>query len=268
MLALSALHLHVFSPKNADMALALRRYLDRTLVDHRRALTEKKGLSEQLWLSAVLLSHVYWLLVHQRHDGEAFELPLQAFKMLEGVGAVFSQNKTALSGMGYKYFGDEDLPLVLPDEQLSASSRAQLREIEDDLSRLFELFCVHSLPEKQKDVYQEARDFAAYHYRAFYSGAPAEYMRRLAGFMPIRCSPGFRDLLAQNDPLAMALTARLLVMLCSMPTQWWMSGAGEYEVVERDVRGMCQLMPAECMWTMTWPLRVLEGQIVLSRDEK
>ena len=39
----------------------------------------------------------------------------------------------------------------------------------------------------------------------------------------------------------------------------------EYEVVERDVRGMRGLVPEKFRWTMNWPLKVLEGEIVLKR---
>lgn len=58
-LALSALHLHAHSHNDCEMGTALRRYLYRSLMNHRQALSKPvEGLSEQLWLSSVWLSHI------------------------------------------------------------------------------------------------------------------------------------------------------------------------------------------------------------------
>ena len=110
MLALSALHLHAHSHNDSDMAIALRRYLDRSLVKHRQALSNHiKGLSEQLWLSSVLLSHMYWLLAHQPQPDQAYEFPLQAMTMLEGARVIlnkimYSLASKATGGLEMKLF--------------------------------------------------------------------------------------------------------------------------------------------------------------------
>lgn len=264
MLALSALHLHAHSPDDVMVGVAMQRYFGRALAHHRHALSDTtQGSSvEQLWLSAVVLCHMCWLLEHQkpRHNA-AYELPVQAFKLLEGVGILFAQKNV----QSYGWQGDEGLPQVVPDEQLPMASRMQLYELEEDLECLFREFNVSAMPDADKNIYLEARDYVLYHYRAFYSGVDATTLQRFIAYMAVRCQAGYRDLLQSHDPLAMALMARMLVMLNEIDYAWWANGRGEYEVVEQDVRGICQLMPKNLRWTMDWPCRVLEREILLCR---
>lgn len=266
MLAISALHLHTHSPSDSTLTIALRRYLDRTLVNHRQALSEGEGLSEQLWLSGVLLCHVYWLLSRHPLPDEEYELPLQAIKMLEGVNVVFAKSKMFLSQLGYWSYSYESLPHVASTDELSISSQIQLRSIEEDLTHLMHAFSITTLADNLQSIYLEAKDSVLYHYRAYFSGISAQTLRRLVTVMPVRCQPEFRKLLEKHDPLAMALLARVIVSLRGLEGTWWINGGGEYEVVERDVRGILGLMPLNLRWTMEWPCRVLEGDIVLNRD--
>jgi hypothetical protein len=263
LLALSALHLHAHSPSDAMVGVALQRYFGRSLAHHRHALsdTASQASSEQLWLSAVVLCHMCWLLEHQSRPARVYELPVQAFKLLEGVGILFTQKNV----QGYGWQGDENLPQVMPDEELPMTSRLQLYEIEEDLECLFRKVHVSAMPDAERNIYMEARDYVLYHYRAFYSGVDATTLQRFIAYMAVRCQAGYRDMLQSHDPLAMALMARMLVMLNEIDYAWWANGRGEYEVVEQDVRGICQLMPENLRWTMDWPCKVLEREILLCR---
>ncbi|EPE36428.1 hypothetical protein GLAREA_05766 [Glarea lozoyensis ATCC 20868] len=267
MLALSALHLHAHSHNDSDIAIALRRYLDRSLVKHRQTLTNpEKGVSEQLWLSSVLLSHMYWLLAHQPQPDQAYVFPLQAMKMLEGGRVIFRDNDVLLGQKGYGWIGDEAIPFVLPEEKLSKFAQTQLRNLEYDLSILLDAFNVQKMTEDRKNIYIEARDFVLHHYRSFFSGADTKTLQRFVGFMAVRCQPGYLDMLEQHDPLAMALMARMLVLLSALDYAWWIHGTGEYEAINRDVRGICELLPKKLRWVMEWPRKVLGGEIDLRRD--
>jgi hypothetical protein len=267
MLALSALHLHAHSHNDPDMAIALRRYLDRSLVKHRKALSDpEKGLAEQLWLSSVLLSHMYWLLAHQSQPNQAYEFPLQAMRMLEGARVIFEENNAFLGRKGYGWLGDEATPLVVPEEELSKIAQVQLGSLYDDLSELLDAFEVTNMKDDRKSVYIEAKEFVLYHYRAFYSGADTKTLQRFVGFMAVRCQPGYLNMLNEHDPLAMALMARMLVLLSALDHAWWIHGKGDYEAIDRDIRGICELMPSNLRWVMDWPRRVLDKDIILSRD--
>ncbi|KAF7898526.1 hypothetical protein EAF00_004972 [Botryotinia globosa] len=265
MLALSALHLHTHTPQDSLISIALRRYLDRTLVNHRQALSEGEELSEQLWLSVILLCHVYWLLSRQKLENEEYEIPVQAIKMLEGVNVVFNQKRRFLDRLGYAPYKFESLPSVLSQDELSGNAKLQMSRIEEDLDYLINAFSVSTESETIQSVYLEAKESVLFHYRAFFSGTSAQILRRMVTVMSARCQLPFRVLLEHHDPLAMALWARVLVLLKGLEYAWWVNGGGEYEVVEKDVRGIRGLMPKKFRWTMNWPFKVLEGEIILER---
>jgi hypothetical protein len=267
MLALSALHLQTHLHNDPDMAIALRRYLDRSLVTHRQALSNpNKGLAEPLWLSSVLLSHMYWLLAHQTQPNQAYEFPLQAMRMLEGGRVIFEENNVFLGRKGYGWLGDEAAPLVVPEEDLSKVTQMQLKSLDDDLSELLAAFEFPKMTDERKDVYIEAKDFVLHHYQAFFSGADTKTLQRFVGFMAVRCQPGYLDMLKQHDPLAMALMARMLVLLSALDHAWWIHGKGDYETIDRDIQGISELMPSNLRWVMDWPRRVLSKDILLIRD--
>jgi hypothetical protein len=64
----------------------------------------------------------------------------------------------------------------------------------------------------------------------------------------------------------MGLMARMFVLLCGLDHAWWINGGGDYEVLERDIRGIHELMPERLRWTMDWPYRVLNKELILRRD--
>lgn len=267
MLALSALHLHAHSPSNSTMAIALRRYLDQSLMHHRQALQfPGEELSEQLWLSAAILSNIYWLLARQTQPDEAYELPLEMWKMMQGVTMLYAKERGLLGRLGYEWFGDEPVPRVLPHDELPFAACAGLRIVEEDLAYLLDAFDVPALPEDDRNTYMEASDYVLYYYKVFYSGAAAKFIRRYIGTMALRCRPAYRSKLEKHDALAIALMARMLVLLKGLEHVWWMNGDGDYKVLERDIPGMRELMPELLRWTMDWPCKVLNGDVVLKQS--
>ncbi|KAH7303222.1 hypothetical protein B0I35DRAFT_181299 [Stachybotrys elegans] len=262
MLALSALHLHSHLPNDRGMEIALRRYLDRSLINQRGVLSDPKNeFSEQIWLSTIILPFVYWLLTHQRQTNGAYELPLQVFKMMEGVGAIFMRNQSFIRQLGYNWIGSVPFLKTLPRDRFSVAAQIQLKDIEDDLTRLLEV-----LAEDDMNIYMEVKDYIIHHYEAYYSNADGKTLQLFLGFMPLRCQPRYRTLLEKHDPLAMALMARMIVLLQGVEHAWWINGEGNFEVVQQDIRGILQLLPQNLRWIMDWPLKVLDGSIVLCRD--
>lgn len=214
----------------------------------------------------MLLCHVYGLISHQALPDEPHELTFPAMKMLQGVNVAFTQKKGFLSRLGYKPYNYEALPGVSSKEELSISPIMQLRDIEEGLENLMSAFDISKQSDEIQRIYDEAKDSVLYHYRAFSSGIPVETLQRLLAVMKVRCQPGYRSLLENDDPVAMTLWARILILLKGVDGAWWVSGGGRYEVVERDVRSTCDIMPVNVRWMMDWPCRVLHGEIVLKRE--
>lgn len=265
MLALSALHLHAHSHSEPEMAIVLGRYVDQSLVGLRQALSISPGgeSSEQLWLAVVLLSHIYWPLAHQAN--EAYELPLEAFKMLEGLSSLTGQKRALLDQLGYTWLGYTFTPHVAPpNRDLPKTTQRQLHNLEEDLTCLLDAFDLTALPEHEKNIYMDVRDYVLQCCRALLSGAESKIFQWFIGFVAGSCQKAYRQKLEQHDPLAMALMARMLVLLSGQEYVWWIHGKGAYEVLERDVRGICELMPENLRWTMDWPCKVLNGGIILN----
>ncbi|EXK75957.1 hypothetical protein FOQG_19279 [Fusarium oxysporum f. sp. raphani 54005] len=265
MLALSALHLHSTSPNDAEIEISVRWYLDRALSNHRQALSTEKHVSEQLWLSAILLAHIHWLLVHQTCSDKTYELPLRGFDMFEGVTSLFFQGGVSLQQIGYDWVWNGTLPQVSFNDELLARAETSLRKIEHELLQLFEAFNVSTMDAKVKSIYLSAKDYILRCFRAFYSNTSAQSLRPCVGFMFLKCHAGYRELLERHDPLALAMMARSLVLLHKIDHVWWLNGVGEYETIRRDIQGIRTLLPASLSWTMEWPCTLLEGDL-LSED--
>lgn len=269
MLALSALHHLVHSPNDLQMTLAVRQYLGKSLLKHRATLENPgKNSSEELWLSGSILSHIYWLLVHQARPDEGYELPLEAYKVMEGLALISGRNNGQLALMNYHWVEHKDMISTRPVPELSTKSQAQLQSIHEELTSLLDNCIASSAPADDEKLYREAKHYILYHYQAFYSGIDAQHLQRFIVYMPLMLHPRYRELLHKHTPLAMGLLARMLVLLCGMEYTWWVSGGGDYEVVERNVRGMQNLLPSESRWIMDWPISVLERRVILSRDEQ
>ncbi|KAH8200485.1 hypothetical protein TruAng_005378 [Truncatella angustata] len=267
MLALSALHLHAHSPGNAPMSLAISRYLDRTLVNHREALQSFDGkLTEQVWLSAILLSNIYWLLAHQQRPDEPYELPFHGWRMMHGVTTLFLRRYSLLTELGYEWYGHVSASAMETHYKLSFDSAEHLETLKDDLADLMQRFEHQSRTNEEKIAYSEAQAYVIAFYRAYLRGTDTRVLRMFIGTMPIKCPPTYLKLLERHDPLAMAIMARLLVLLVPLESAWWINGIGDYEVVARDIRGIYELIPEHLRWCMDWPRKVLSGEIDLNRQ--
>ena len=268
-LALSALHIHSHDSHRSNMALAISHYLDKTLLHHRHALASSDGrLTEQLWLSAVLLTMLTWLLAHEAREGHQYELPSQAWRIREGISELYASRHSYLREIGYSWFGYDTAVHTLSNVELPRQCEQGFRAMEIEMLGLFQTCHFDTLNSGERHVYGEAGDYVLNIYRAYYAGVSASNLRALIGTMATKCRGSFLTLLTRHDPLAMAIMARRLVLLKGIEETWWMNGMGKYEVVEQTVRGMKSLLPKALLSLMDWPCSVLDGSIVLSRHER
>jgi hypothetical protein len=107
LLALSAMHLHSFTPTDSQLPMVISFYLDLTLAKYRELIPQIDGdLAEPLFLAAVMLRRITWSLSHRRApDGaSAPKLPLQTYHMLRGLETLSLRKMDYLTGLGYSYF--------------------------------------------------------------------------------------------------------------------------------------------------------------------
>lgn len=248
------------------MSLALARYLDRALVAHRQSfLFSDARLTETIWLSAIILAHIFWLLTHRFQPDQPYELPFHGWTTTTGISLLFFKHEPVLRSLGYFWPRTMEPPQRTPVDGLSVESQLQLMDLDKDLTALFERSNAPLFAKSRQKVYEEARIYVYYLYGSYYNGESSETLRACTSTMPLRCQPDFWKLLSAHDPLAMALLARSMVLLKGLDYVWWMNGYGDYEVLARDIKGICSLMPDELQWMMEWPRRVLCGEIMVSR---
>ncbi|KAK8014225.1 hypothetical protein PG990_007521 [Apiospora arundinis] len=269
MLSVAALHMKCHSASDSQLSLAITRYLDRSLVHHRQALKHiDSDIAEPIWLSTVVLANLYWLISHHARPDETYELPLEAWDILAGVSRLYAHRLDLLTKLGYGWFGYDIVPSTLPDEELGPGHRASLQALDEDMSTLLARFDVNATAfdatsQEEHKMYEDAKAYVLLYYRAYFSGSVAKTIRRYIGTMALMFGPAYHQRMRDRDPLAMALYARMLVLMKVLDFAWWMNGSGEYEVMERDVYGMEQLIPTHRRWCMDWPLKVLSGEIRL-----
>ena len=272
MLALSALHLHVHNQNDRVAALAVARYLDKSLVIQREALELlDTDMGEQVWVASMILAHLYWLYAHYQPHGDHYELPFRAWDMLTCIQELLQHKYVTLVRLGYSRCCFQYWPEVATSEDLADQPEFALyRSIEAEITQLGVDFGVDKgglLPEVQ-ETYKAFQDEILVMYRAFFTGYPAKVLRRWIGLLVPKHGQTLRKLLAKYDPLAMALFVRALCLLRGFEEIWWMNGQGMYDVVERSILGVSELIPEELQFCMEWPKKVLSGKVELLRTEK
>ncbi|KAK7943778.1 uncharacterized protein PG986_012891 [Apiospora aurea] len=177
---------------DGQLSLAITRYLDRSLVYHRQAVKHiDTDIAEPIWLSAVVLSTLYWLISHHARPNETYELPLEAWDMVGGVSRLYAHRLELLTKLGYGWFGYDIVPSTLPDEDLGPERRAALQALDADMNMLLESFDIVQA-EGQK-IYVDAKAYVLLYYRAYFSGSEAKTLRRYIGTMALMLGPGYLE---------------------------------------------------------------------------
>ena len=262
-MALSALHLHSQQPEDPTLGLVVYKYLDRTLVNYQRALPHLDGnLGEPLFLAAVVLSNIMWLLCHNASANKEYRLPLPAYALVRGVTILYLRNHSLLQSLGYGWFGQEDMLAV--DGAISAEHAQKFLIVQSDLDKLVTGLQGHLSDPVHRVACEQAKDYVLWLYKAYYSGASERQLRRFVGTMPARLPAAFMGLLEKHDVLAMSLLGRSLTVLHLLKRQWWIHGAGGYEVAARDITGISRLLPKESRWAMELPMLAISGRLDLA----
>ncbi|KIN00648.1 hypothetical protein OIDMADRAFT_84100, partial [Oidiodendron maius Zn] len=255
-LAIAALHLQSLEPDDKNLATATAHYLNKAIAKHRLALVQiDASNAEALLVAAILISTTTWLHLHRSHPHEQYEPPIHAYQMIKGVSGLYLWQRSLFDRAGYGWFGDEEPMEVNPD---ILESNSFLKSVRKDLTQLTKgLSLQYSRDPKTSEA---AIAYVFQLYAAYATNGPSSHIHRFIGTMPVRLPPEFLQLLANHDPLAMALLARALILLKVLDYAWWIQGPCDHDVLTYDLRGMCSLMPPDCLWSMDWPLSILSGQ--------
>jgi hypothetical protein len=260
-LGISAQHLWALSPRDRSLAHASRYYLDRTILQHKIALERAdRSSAESLLATAILITHQVWIAAHsQNREGTRYSLPLQTYYMARGIVALSDQLFPWLKGSGYLWYLEQSVegPAVQSGQDICwEGGRCDLELMAGFLEQA-------NVQEPDMDVYRATLHELDSMHRAIKSGSPQPYLQRMVATMPLRLPARFLQLLELHEPPALALLARNLALLKVINTAWWLHGAGDHQVTEYSVRGICSLLPPEWKWAIDWPLKIISGEITI-----
>lgn len=265
LLGISAIHLLALQPEDHSLALASRAYFNRAVANQRNALSRLDAESAQpLLVTAVLIAHHTWLSTHitERLDKQ-YNLTLSTYQMCLGISALIRRASPWLEQYSWS---PESSQSCIDDV---VKSRGFMRRALEDLNSLSVYFRRQDTPAEDSLAYEKT----VVELVAIYSllmAEPLDVTRIEQDIVTIlhRVTPRFLKLLEGEDPIAMALLARNLSLLSILEgsKSWWIHGAGKQKVPNKAVLGIRGLMPAEWMWTMTWPVNIVSKEITLDID--
>lgn len=262
-LALSALRLQGTNPEDPILARASLFYFDKAVTKYQEVLDRvDKHTADQLVVAAVLVAHHTWLSAHSKTANERYAVDLRTYHMCNGIKALLEQFKPWLDKYERPLVDQKPCTFEFPDKK-----GFMLRAMED-LERLSTAFESPSIPQERRQVYRRVAEVLTGVYESVVSGADIVLVEQMIISYLHIVPAEFRCLLDEEDPIAMALHARVVVLLTHAEDSpaWWIHGVGEHKVPVKCVLGIQGLMPPEWQWTMIWPLRVARKEVNLYSD--
>jgi len=206
-----------------------------------------KVTSESICLNAVLIS-LYTLFLRSEPSDEPYELPLLWLSMARGV-------RTVLSDVYYQLL--ESKSRLCPLLEAQPTIWKEKFTAYKGPSRPFQCLLDYRYEEDQIDEATLAayRDTVAYLERFYISSEnnePPFTLRRIFSGFPALVPKRFLDLITNQDPRALVITAYMFALAKKVEDIWWLRG-----IPEREVRGINNLIPKEWKWAMDWPLSLV-----------
>lgn len=259
-LALSALRLQGTNPGDPILARASLFYFDRAVTKYQEALDRvDKQTADQLIVAAVLVAHHTWLSAHSKSANERYAVDLRTYHMCNGIKALIEEFRPWLDKYDPPPLDQKPSTFEFPDKK-----GFMLRAMED-LEHLSKAFKNQSMPQERRQAYQRAAEVLIGVYVSIVSGADIIVIEQTIITYLHRIPAEFRHLLDEEDPIAMAMHARIIGLLTHTEDSpaWWIHGVGEHKVPMKCVLGVQALMPPEWQWTMAWPLRIARKEVDL-----
>ncbi|KAI0407586.1 hypothetical protein F4802DRAFT_517911 [Xylaria palmicola] len=264
LLTVAALHMQDLMPADHKLALATNHYLDRTLTKHRLSLTcIDKAVAEPLFLTAFMLCITSWQVAHRRtRASDPYRIPSNVFALVRGCCALHRQYEEWLAKAGYD---PGAIWSLIPSTDTIQTDHPLVQNIKQDIDKLLDTFHVAQMPADQASVYRDTADCVVSLYAALVLRMGNTLLQRLVFTMAVRMQTQYVAMLEAGEPLALALYARILAVLGFIDHLWWSRGANYRDVLHYSINGISNMMPLRCSWAMEWPLKVVAGEITLTK---
>ncbi|KAK0109201.1 hypothetical protein ONS96_003024 [Cadophora gregata f. sp. sojae] len=259
LLGISALHQAALTPSDVEVSRAAEMYFDKSVTNHRQALsTATQDSAEFLLATAILICHHAWLAGHTSVPGRQYEIPLQTYYMARGIQALFDQMWPWLAGSAYLWYVER---MPIEDFETPASNSSFWIRGQEDLDLLSKTFEHSEVSKRDRSVYKAtARELRAL-YQAIDAQPSQPGIQRRVATMPLKLPKRFLDLVEMKYPRALVLLARNIALLNMIPHVWWLHGVrSSQSVTDTAISGIAAMLPSEWKWSMDWPLTVISGE--------
>jgi hypothetical protein len=262
LLAISALNLLSMNPGDPIVAAASIRYFDKAIVKQRALLGHINSQNaEPLLLTSVLILHFNWLSAHNGKSQEPYKFDLSTYHLCQGAKSV--AHKVA-PWTGKYEFRSVDKKNEQDGIQQDMSF---LESALNDMNTLLNNFNDKRIGRMEMDTYEKTADdiMGSYSVIASEHFDESALEQRIVTILH-RIPPSFIHLLEDNNPIAIALYSRNIVLLSMLEnsSSWWIHGAGEDKVCSRSIYGFYSLLPSKFRWIMDWPLKILSKEIIIN----
>ncbi|KPM36587.1 hypothetical protein AK830_g9990 [Neonectria ditissima] len=236
-------------------------YLDMAVREHAKEVSQlSKDNLDILCLTSSML-RVYYFFKLKERSLQPYYPPTEWMRATGNSSAIFRQGWPLVEdnpgSIAFKMI--TNVPTILDDEA---------REGEENRQGLLHLL------QRQKDHELEDWDAEvkeAYETTLSYIGgiwiamnkheSPGMIGKKLIIF-PMLVHKRFIDLVQEQRPRAMAILAHYFALLAMLRCFWWIGDTGR-----REVLAIAEVIPDEWQDAMTWPLQIVEEQIVFTGEE-
>ncbi|CAL3966327.1 unnamed protein product [Diplocarpon coronariae] len=252
-LAVSALHLRSMHPEDHSLIRASHGYMASSIAQYSNLLNQ--GLSEvnseALFSTSALIA--FQASASRRFDDEAnglYTLPLAWFHSFQGVKTIVlaSWQWLRTSDRIYPIINSQPALFLDPDPERKLFFAPLLQGLEEQLAHIPGKECAEA-----KRAYEHAVSFLNWSHKK-----PAR--NRILGFAAT-VSRQFVDLVGQQDPRALVITACFFALTKMVDNVWWLEG-----LAKREVNGICSLLPPDWWPKMEWALRIANHEGVMDEE--
>lgn len=263
MFVLAALHSASQDEATKDHHMSIcHTYLDMTVREHAKEVSQlSKENVDALCLTSSML-RIYYFLALQERSLQPYQPPTEWMRATGSSSAIFRQAWPLV----------KDNPDAIAFQMVT--STPVIRDVEARMGEENRRGLLHLLRRQESHELAESWDAEvqeAYESTLSYIGGiwiamndhepPAGVARRLIIF-PMLVNKRFIDLVEEQRPRALAILAHYFALLAMLRCFWWVGDVGQ-----REVHAIAEVMPMEWQGAMSWPLEILEQQIVFTGEE-
>ena len=235
-----------------DPAAAHRVYLNSAVRQQREAISNISSQNaDPIFLSSVMLSYQAANMLPGETELSEYTPPMQWLKMVKAVQAIFLMAQPLLpaDSVAGRIVGFWKPGVLDYDGIFRVEWRKPFEALLD--------WSQYPEPNSNSEihtVYEKTLSYVGRFYNALLDKEPPRVLLRWFLIFPMIVPPEFLQLVEILRPRALAILAHHISMSKALDAHWWC-----YGIADRHVNGIASIMPAEWMWAMDWPMKMMKS---------